>query len=143
MPLTKIFLFPEAFVLAAVAGSPFTVSVIGLDPPVYAVPAADGDALESNAIERPSGLADGLRSSAFPAVIWKIVSVVVLIENRWKFASPDSFAENTMSFEPIQHARPTDTKDLPRKVRPAESDIRFVAPGGVVDNVPEAGRFDA
>ena len=99
--------------------------------------------MESNAIHRPSGLAVGFRSSALPVVIWKIVSVVVLIENKWKFASPVNFAEKTMSLEPIQQARPTDTKDFPRKVRPADSEIRFVAPGGVVDNVPDDGILDA
>ena len=73
---------PDAVTLAAVAGSPLTVSVTGFEPPGYPVPATDGAAFESNAIQRPSGLADGLRSSAFPVVIWKIVSVVVLMENR-------------------------------------------------------------
>ena len=143
MPQMNIFRLPELFVFAAVAGSPFTVSVTGFVPPVYPVPAADGAALESNAIHRPSGLADGFRSSALPVVIWKIVNVVVLIEKRWKFESPVSFAEKTMSLEPIQQARPTEAKDFPRNVRPAESEIRFVAPGGVVDNVPDEGILDA
>ena len=107
------------------------------------MPATEEAAFESNAIHRPSGLADGFRSSALPLVIWKIVSVVVLIENKWKFASPDSLPENTTSLEPIQHARPTDVNVLPRKARPAESEIRFVAPGGAVDNVPDAGMLEA
>ena len=107
------------------------------------MPATEGIAFESNAIHRPSGLADGFLSSAFPLVIWKIVSVVVLIENKWKFASPDSLPENTMSFDPIQHARPTDAKVLPRNDRPADSEIRFVAPGGAVDSVPDAGMLEA
>jgi hypothetical protein len=143
MPQIKMFRLPDAFTFAAVAGSPLTVSVIGFVPPVYAVPATDGAAVESNAIQRPSGLADGFRSSALPLVIWKIVRVVVLMEKRWKFDSPLSFAEKTMSLEPIQHARPTDVNVFPRNVRPADSEIRFVAPGGVVDNVPDAGMLDA